>query len=102
MKPTFLRMPGIPAGNGNSSAVPVRNMERKWISIFGTFSCTVAVVGRMKHDSTWFDVGDPATLAVPGLFDVPECLYEVRLNISGYASGQVEAELGGYALDAWQ
>lgn len=80
---------GVPAGNGDSTAIVVDDLVDKWIQISGTFSATANVQGTINGND-WLTIG---SLTAGGFIEVPQAVKSLRINISGFASGQVVATL---------
>lgn len=79
--------------NGSSESQLVAHFTGKTVAITGTFTATAQVEGSMDG-SNWFPVDSSVT--APALIETTASFRFMRVTISGYASGAVEATFGGF------
>jgi hypothetical protein len=89
----FVVFQSIPEATGQSSPVPVGDLRDKWVQVWGTFSATAQVQGRMPGGG-WEDLGSSTT--TPALIQIDETVKELRIDITVYVSGTVQAQMGGF------
>ena len=85
MVPDVRQFKGIPAGTGQSSALPAGNLLHKTIQVEGTFTATFSLQGRAKGATAWVNIGTAIT--APGIVEVSETLHEMRVDVTSHTSG---------------
>lgn len=79
------------AATGPSNTINVEQYVDKFVQLYGTFTATVEIQGRVHPDAPWFTV---ASVSAPGITAIPQSFSDMRLNVSAWTSGQPAAALG--------
>lgn len=89
----FIEFSGIPQAATPSDPLPCKEYQDKLVQVYGTFAATVQLQGRMPGGG-WQNIGSAVT--APGLVSAPATLSELRLDLTIYTSGTVQAKMGGF------
>lgn len=88
------------AAAANGDALSISLYHGGTVQIYGTFSATVQVQGKVAPSSDWVNIG--SALTAPGLVALsdpngsPYCLTNIRVRTTAYASGAPMAVFAGF------
>jgi hypothetical protein len=89
----FIEFTDIPKTANPSDPLPCKEYQDKLVQVYGTFTATAQLQGRMPG-AGWQNIG--AAVTAPGLISAPATLSELRIDLTAYTDGTVQAKMGGF------
>lgn len=80
--------------SSQATSAPLRSNDyrEKVVQIYGTFAATVSIEGSLDA-ANWSAVA--VSVTAPGFVSVPYALPYLRVNVTAFTSGKVQATLAG-------